>query len=235
MNRIKILTLILLLSTILLGAGYAYWSESVTITGTVSTGELKVELIPYDQIDDVMPPYVIINGMPLYSRPSRLPFDISPDKHTLIAGFKDIFPGTFYAVPFRMDNKGSIPAVLKRCSIVYDIDDNGDLLGQLENNLIINHLEMNVYSKDNELKTTIPFIDGLSPVKLVDLESKINSTLAIKKIRLEPGERMQLSSNGDIMGGFISFLFSGGFDNNFENKQFSVKINLDWRQFNDFE
>ena len=45
MGKTKVIALVLLVSIILMGVGYAWWSETVTIPATVTTGELLVEFV----------------------------------------------------------------------------------------------------------------------------------------------------------------------------------------------
>ena len=43
MKRTKFLALVLVVAVMLMGAGYAYWTERITVNGTVSTGILDVD------------------------------------------------------------------------------------------------------------------------------------------------------------------------------------------------
>lgn len=240
MNKAKLVSLILLVAIALTGAGYAYWNDTIVVASTVTTGELCVELLEYDNMDDIEAPYVFYNGVPYDYDESRIkPFVISPDKHTLSTNFVNVFPGMFYYIPFRMINRGTIPAVLKDCTVTWDINDstlNGydesALRAELEENLKVSNLQMKVYNKNNTILNTLTFVNG-SPITLGQLENRLNEVLGDNAIRLEPGDYIQLaSSDGEISGGYVRFLFSGGFENNFENREFTVNINMDWKQFN---
>lgn len=246
MNKAKLVSLILLVAIALTGAGYAYWNDTIVVAGTVTTGELCVELLEYDDLDDVDSPYVnYINSDGEIERrdydESRIePFVISRDKHTLTAKFVNVFPGMYYCIPFRMINKGTIPAVLKDCTVTWDIKDStlsgyseSVLRAELEENLKISNLQMKVYNKANTVLNTITFVNGPS-ITLGQLENKLNEVVGNNQIRLEPGDYIQLaSSDGEVAGGSVRFLFGGGFENNFENREFTVNINMDWKQFND--
>lgn len=46
MKKSKFLALVLTVAVMLMGAGYAYWTDSITINNTVNTGKLEVKLEP---------------------------------------------------------------------------------------------------------------------------------------------------------------------------------------------
>jgi len=229
-----------------MGAGYAYWSETVVIKTTVTTGELSVEFLPYDQRVDVDEPVVIYNNRLQILRNCRVtPFTLQDDNHTLVARFIDVFPGVYYSVPFIMHNNGTIPADFKRCTITADIkdsclkpgDNEADLLAQLYANLKINSLYFEIYDGNRQIGNTIYCVND-TPISLGELENMINTTLRNAKVRLEPGHYLQVSSEpgmtiGKEMGGKVQFLFSSDFDNSFESREFTVNINMEWKQFND--
>ena len=237
MSKKKLIAIFLILTVCLMGVGYAWWSQTLTVQGTVTTGELNVEFIDYNYLVSVGAPYIITNsGLINYSECRLAPYSISPDKHTVTASFQNIFPGMFYSIPFTMENKGTIPAVFRSCTVTSDIDDstlNGlseqSLLDQLNSNLKITNMEFLVFnsSDPNPIKR-LPFING-DQVSLGDLQSRLNAFLTANPIRLEPGQYVQLSTKS---GGFVTFLFSKDFNNDFMNKTFSVSINTQWNQFN---
>jgi predicted ribosomally synthesized peptide with SipW-like signal peptide len=247
MNQVKLLALILLLSLSILGAGYAYWSETVTINETVSTGELSVEFEPYDNRIEVEDPMVLYNNNPIDFPDCRVvPFTLQDANHTLSAGFVNVFPGLYYSVPFKIKNNGTIPAIFKRCTVTSDMDDSyihpgeseADLLLQLNENLKISSLYFKIFdSNDNKIGQTIYCVSETT-ISLGQLDSQINSVLGNGNIRLEPGQYLQVVSDQgqstvNKLGGKIKFLFSSAFGNEFENRRFSVNIHMEWKQYNE--
>ena len=110
MGKTKVIALVLLVSIILMGVGYAWWSETVTIPATVTTGELLVEFV--DQHRDLSYPYLFYPYFfpQHYTYPdSAVELDLS-DSHTLYANFTVFFPGMNIAVPFYLVIYGTIPA-----------------------------------------------------------------------------------------------------------------------------
>ncbi len=242
MNRAKILILTLLISVALFGVVYAYWNQTVSITSTVSTGELKVEFLPVNS-KYVELPYIEDGNTRIDYRNSRVtPYTLSNDNQTLSVEFGGVFPGMYYYIPFELENKGTMPVIFKNCKISRDITDsflNGQneasLLSELDSNLKISNLEFILYDSNDTVIKELPCVNG-SPIPLGELESKINETLKSSSIRLEPGQHLKLSSSeGKEFSGYVRFQFGQGFSNAFEDKQFSVTINMEWTQFNAVE
>ncbi len=239
MNRVKLLTLVLLLSIIAMGAGYAFWNESVAISSTVSTGSLCVE---FENVENVVAPdYPNIDYNDMEFPDYRVPARLQDDNHTLVAAFVNVFPGLRYSVPFKLVNNGTIPATFKRCTVSSDIKDsclNGAsedaLIAQLYTNLKVKNLHFMVFDNTGtQIGPTSTIVNGI-PIGLGELESKINT--ALKNVTLYPGQYLQMSGEQvqtKSLGGKIKFLFGTDFGNDFENREFSVKINMEWKQFNE--
>ncbi|ABR46721.1 hypothetical protein Amet_0494 [Alkaliphilus metalliredigens QYMF] len=123
MKKTKFLSFILIISIMAMGAGYAYWSQDLSITNTVSTGDLDVQFLPVN---------ILESGD--YSGTIQLPDDIlallsSPrhfdgsdymdvnlgytGKDTINVTFDKIYPGAGGFVSFIIVNQGTVPAKLK--------------------------------------------------------------------------------------------------------------------------
>lgn len=63
MKKAKTLAIILVVAMMLMGAGYAVWTDSVTITGDVSTGELDVLIVDAKETELVNANSSVINGI----------------------------------------------------------------------------------------------------------------------------------------------------------------------------
>ncbi len=230
MNRVKILALTLLLAVSCIGAGYAYWNESIVISSTVSTGELKVV---FENIDDGIEPdypYIDYNGLEFPEL--RENNYLSNDDHTLIAGFNNVFPGLYYSIPFEVRNKGTIPATFRQCTVKSEMNvpsGESSLISQLNENLKIKSLFFRVFDSAGHAQF-IKVVNGTS-INLGELESKINT--ALNGFTLNPGQNLQATDKMDQFGGKIKFLFSSDFGNDFQNREFKVIITLDWKQFNE--
>jgi len=244
MKRTRIICLIIVFMFMIMGVGYAYWSEIITVNGTVSTGELLVEFQGYDDYIDVPRPYIIYNGRSKYYDNSRVaPFTLEDNNHKLVANFIDVFPGMFYSIPFKAVNNGTMPAVFNRATITYDINDSTlkpgeneqELINTLGNNLKINDVSVKIFNRNGvKLYEVHPYYDDY--IDLDNFEYELNTNI-LKGVSLESGQYLEITGGqgGNIankLGGQMEFYFSTDFGNEFEEKQFTVSIQIDWRQFN---
>ena len=244
MKRIRTVCLMMALVCMVMGVGYAYWNETITVNGTVSTGELRVEFEEYDNLIDVPRPYIIHNGRVRYYDDSRIaPFSLSNNKQTLVANFVNVFPGMHYSIPFKMVNNGTIPAVFASAAVTCDIADSTlkpgekkeDLIRSLRNNLKINDISVQVFNRNGtRLYTIHPYYDDY--ISLDTFQHELNSRI-LKGIRLEPGQYLEITGSqsqpiANKLGGQMEFFFSTSFGNEFEEKQFTVSVQIDWKQFN---
>ena len=88
-----------------IGMGYAHWSEVITITGIVNTGE--IDLTPsYEGWTDDDKQYCTVNG------------DI--EGNTLTVTIDKAYPCITVTIKFDIHNDGTIPAGLYKWTVTYD-------------------------------------------------------------------------------------------------------------------
>ena len=133
MKKIGLLCLALVLALGALGVGYASWTDSVTIDGSVTTGEVCIMFADCDLIDDVQPintggdyptndpDYTCLNGFAYDSTPDHgyyWELDknvawgeqlISADGKTLEVTLHNTYPCNFNRLGFYVLNCGTIP------------------------------------------------------------------------------------------------------------------------------
>ncbi|WP_105619671.1 hypothetical protein [Vallitalea okinawensis] len=144
MNKTKVIAFVLVLSIILMGAGYAYWTDSIQLNTTVSTGEFNVKfykplepwvkdksvkvkatddsdiVLAEADIDPELFPDNII-GIP-YPEPPCNP-DPQYYADVLTATFSNVYPGIRMFVPVQVKNIGSIPAVFDYAEVKFYLED----------------------------------------------------------------------------------------------------------------
>ncbi len=105
MKKVGVVFLALLVGLGLAAATYAYWSESMTINGTVSTGVLDVQFVnssAYDNEDN---------------------YDVASveckivDEETAEITIDDAYPGYVATCVFDVYNSGTIPAKIKSTTV----------------------------------------------------------------------------------------------------------------------
>lgn len=123
MKKTKMLALALVLAIVLMGAGYAYWSETLTINNFVSTGELNVEFVK--QSFSIWPPRYkfpnthitdgVASGHTSTGYATASIEQITPKKTKVIVN--NMYPGVWALYDAKFENKGTIPAVIESVTI----------------------------------------------------------------------------------------------------------------------
>jgi len=110
MKKTKFLSLVLIVAVMLMGAGYAYWTQELKITNTVKTGDLKVEFLPLlvEELDDGLDHGGYDNEWPYDKEYIDVNLNFSSDKLTV--DFKKLYPGSGGYLRFRIGNSGTVPA-----------------------------------------------------------------------------------------------------------------------------
>lgn len=108
MKKAKILTIVLVVSVMLLGAGYAYWTQELNINTTVSTGDLKLEFLPL-LLDEYLDDHEDYDNKKPYDE-DYMDVDLVFNSDKLVVDFKDIYPGAGGYLRFRIGNSGTVPA-----------------------------------------------------------------------------------------------------------------------------
>jgi len=235
MKKTKVIALVLLASIVLMGVGYAWWSETVTIPATVNTGELLVEFV--DQHRDLSYPYLFYPYFfpQLYTYPDSAGELELADSHTLNANFTDFFPGLNYTVPFKLQNNGTIPARFKTCIVTCDIIDDSlseeeeDTLKQeLYKHILVTNLYIRKFDNSGRSTGSVHVING-STIMLEQLRQYLLNNASMRDLLLETKDR----PGDNILEGEIAFRFSEGFENNMQNRHFIISLNFEWKQFNE--
>jgi len=104
MKKIGLLCLAVVLALGLVGGGFAYWSDTLTITTTVSTGYLQLKLT---------------NIVPSNSNITCIKTSETGEAVSFTLTVSDAYPGYEGKVDFKIENTGTIPAY------IYDIDFDG--------------------------------------------------------------------------------------------------------------
>lgn len=187
MKKTRLIALTLILAIMLMGAGYAYWSDQLVNANNVDTGVFNVEficqcfMIPDISIMDI--------NEPLYGKIYAQQPEIEQTNSKLITiRIHDLYPGTgvYYIVMFK--NTGTIPAVYDFAEIIPTPGSNMDLIEHLAYKARFAH-----YDKNNQ-KTVEGSINPLIPQdNLNNLPAGLDYLFTKNgSIRLEPGEFVKL-------------------------------------------
>lgn len=184
MKRTKFLALALVVAVMMMGAGYAYWSDTLTIENTVSTGKLDVDFnnltwekyTNYDSdtnftTDDtnIMEAFVEIQSDD--TDPSDgvdADNDGNTDKLDIL--ITNLYPGGTVIAKCTLDNESTIPVLLEKIGCDLDGMDAG-LVGYLTIDVTIAGKTYNLPAADTSGNVTaLP--TSLDNVRFADGDSK---------------------------------------------------------------
>ena len=199
MRKTKFFSLALVMAVALMGSGYAYWTDTLTINNTVSTGELNVVFNDYESFtkgrdETGYPAYVYSDAQ---SKNGEFASDVIKDGKVFVAKIGNLYPGAWGRVQGRIDNVGTIPAVVDSVEVKFTGKTETEFLTDAEQELVDTLLFTAGYEKFNSHGTHTDGTDKWSWTNGGDLddsttglESKLNTMLS--GVRLEPGQYLKL-------------------------------------------
>ena len=235
MKKTRFIAVALVVAVMLMGAGYAYWSDTLTIENTVKTGEFDLEFqfpggddgVTYNN-GTCYADYVNYQSPSNTSPGGESGINIVNDKNTLEFMFTNYYPGAGAYCRFRIVNTGTVPATLK--SLVRDNVDGSEILDEA--------LQYHVK------KIVIKRADGTEETVLDELQAYANSTAFVDGLSTElqgttlyEGDYIEI--NGDYPNG--APLSPDGYDislpttadHTTEELSFGFDITMSWTQWND--
>ncbi|RJE49096.1 MULTISPECIES: hypothetical protein [unclassified Dehalobacter] len=186
MKKHKLLVAALAVAVMLMGAGYAYWTQTITIANTVSTGYLDVQFVDADESD-------WDDGYIAHISDDLVTVDsvIATDKQNLSFTVGNFYPGAGAYLSFVVKNSGTVPA--KVTSVTGSITENADLANALNykfDAVVIRTLNAGFWSYRYE------DIDAIDANNVSDLATGLTS--ALQNIVLQPGEELMLTTHNFI-------------------------------------
>ncbi len=249
MKKTRLMALALGAAITVAGVGYAAWTDKLTVTSTVATGELNVQFVgPQNP-----------NGDNYYRSPrmyyahrdaqvgtwnwaSATPNDLLTSNITYGAKemtfeFRNMYPGTRGCGLYTFENNGTIPAVIK--DVVVTSTTTRDLNPadgeKVLANLKVTHSTLQVIRDGVAIKE-----GGIDNTPLADLQTKLNNFF--DGVRLQPNDKIVLGA-ADIAGKTVgeeantTFNFELPIDslnaNEGENETVQIKIEFNFIQHND--
>ncbi|MGH4122966.1 MAG: hypothetical protein ACREV6_08560 [Clostridium sp.] len=228
MKKTRVIIAAAMVTTMLVGAGFAAWTDKLTVNSTVSTGELNVKFTEWTFYKDNDKD----NGD--YAKTSFTPFDVRGNIKTLDLTLNNLYPGVNATLVSRFENDGTIPAVIKSVKVTHeDVAlkglNNKDLVKMTDDEKAkitvvgaITHYRGNV-NNPQTIKTL--------PIKtnLKDLQTALNGTSTIPGLatwKLEPNDFVKIE---DLKFELPSAAVK---DNEMENTYEKFKLQIDFVQHN---
>lgn len=100
MKKIRFITLALVVAVMLMGAGYAYWTQTLTISNTVTTGNLDVDFTAAS-----------VSNVSAYMDDTASGAQVSPTDNNIInVTLAEMYPGASTTINFTLKNSGTMAA-----------------------------------------------------------------------------------------------------------------------------
>lgn len=169
MKRTKLVALTLVVAMMMMGAGYAYWSQDMEIENTVSTGDLDVIYVEPSNVSDENSNY----------QPNA---DATPNGHGMTVTYNEVYPGLENKFEFTLENIGSIGAYVDDFAALNPTG-SVDILDQIlcKSLKIENHPNF-VGGPTSTLADALNYVNGLKNGKgiFVDEDETVLVTLKVK-------------------------------------------------------
>lgn len=118
MKKGKIIAAALVIASMLIGAGYAQWTDTLKIGNTVNTGNLNVEFVKTEGSCITFP-----NIFNLELNSNYVESNIDPtDKKTVTVTVNNLYPGSGVLYSAKFENLGTIPAKIKSVDVEFPQD-----------------------------------------------------------------------------------------------------------------
>ncbi|MGI1659194.1 MAG: SipW-dependent-type signal peptide-containing protein [Desulfitobacterium sp.] len=249
----KLIALTLAASVMLTGAGYAYWTDQVTINNAVSTGEFNVSFVDQNTTrggDNGANPYwgAYVKHEGRLNGPATV---VSPDKKTVTTMVTNMYPGAYAQYYGTIANDGTIPAVFASAIVSFTGKDGATTLTpaeqELKDNLKFAFGYVITDAQGNKILPNPNSGDGryYASGNIADLESKLNFLLA--NVRMEPGQKLSLDfpTVEDAKAAMesigypyndemhcITYTLNTAADNDIENQELGISMTINWKQHN---
>ncbi|WP_418790602.1 hypothetical protein [Phosphitispora sp. TUW77] len=240
MSKAKYITVVLVLSLCLMGAGYAAWSETVTINNTAETGNLTVEFV-----QTAIWPYIAD-----FQQMSTMPYNVpSPIVNSeIIHGAKvttvnidHMFPGSWTVFEARIENLGTIPAKGDNIEVIFSPGSSQYLKEQM---IVMGEIQH--FTPDSSVPGGFKLVNssGFLYAQLKDLGLCLNN--AISGWEVKPGDIItfdvsdetrskiaeKIPGYDETLQNSLYFWLPSTADNNTENQSVKFTIHLNFKQFN---
>jgi len=212
MKNKKFMAMILVLSMMLMGAGYAAWTQSFDVEATVNTGELKLIYIDEDHPRS--------NWSKSVEEFKYQTATYTVNENTFDYQIDDLYPGIDICVTQQIANVGTIPAVFDSATVVFSDDTDQALL----DDMMVNYEFYWIFDEDGNFVEESPWT---APTSLSNFEANINE--ALEGARLEPGQVLVI---GDVLNDHYDMELSNDTTNDTENSSLGFTVTMNFKQFN---
>lgn len=129
MNKIKLISLSLVIAIVLMGSAFAYWSQNVNVKANVDTGFLEVGFYNCEKASGVKfwngnEENPLIGDNDSYGNPISMYYatasfsDFENGAHEIVLNAENLFPGGAAFYTYNLKNTGTVPIEIKEVSVI---------------------------------------------------------------------------------------------------------------------
>jgi len=213
MKKSRYLALVLVVAIMLMGAGYAAWTDQVVITNNVETGFLEVQFIDPNFSSTELSGSAYVNLQPVVR-----------DKKTVQFTLSNLYPGAVFSTLTEIQNKGSIPVKFDNAVVTFGEGSSQDL----KDNITVGY-DCWIFDAKGQHIGSVPG----DYVPLTQLQASLNSALV--NLQLEPGQYVSIvgtpNPEGQSVDQLMTYTVNSGLTKA-ESSSLSFDITFNWKQFN---
>lgn len=230
MKRTKVLALVLAVSVMLMGAGYAAWTDQTQIESTVSTGNLNVDV---RWANLTRPDYTggsITGGLNSNQDPNKIVVNITDLYPTVYNGNDS---KTFARIHFSVENKGTVPVKLDSVEFV-PTNPTSPAWDYLKT---VIHIHKGIPSATGTSLATQTSLTGVNAIGmfqdkyLKDMKSLLEGSDLATTI-LMPGEAIWFGGNTEEESSIRIWLDKDAPNDTTELQNLGFTLKLNWKQYN---
>jgi predicted ribosomally synthesized peptide with SipW-like signal peptide len=235
MKKTKFLALVLVVAVVLMGAGYAAWTDAFKVDNTIETGELAVDLTCGAQagawvFEVAKNSYRL--GLPIPDNIFVAPPQIDSESNKATFEFRRLFPGTKAYTQVKAKNNGSIPAVINGIKVDWETIDAGlDGVADLEKAMMVEYY----FRIKNGQGIFVPGKEFTGTCALADLEQELNEKLRGEVLLPDFEITSWYDETGTVTDAFGFVIPHDALNGDEgENEALNVTIDFDFTQHNTF-
>lgn len=219
MKKTKLLIVTLVCAVMMMGVGYAWWTDAISLVGTANTGCMNVHFENKE-------------GLPIAATSCYASAEFTNvENENITFRFDNLYPGALGVVDAMVINEGTVPVKLKNATINVTGDQ------ALKNNL----LAAAVYYKINANGNYVPGTYGWTAYSTIDQLANNLKDSSLKNIILYPGERIffgvpdgeegpyDLNNDNEKEECFI-FYVNHDAGNDTQNNSVTFDLGMEWQQ-----
>jgi hypothetical protein len=236
MKKTKLIALTMVVAIMLMGAGYAIWSDQVFLTTTIKTGEFDIQITDVSTRtgdNEIQNEIQYAGGNKGFHKTDWTHANnakVGHNKNEAWVELRDLYPGGAVQVDIRMDNMGTLPAKLESI-VVSNIDESVPGLFNLLT--VQSSWKADIDGAEDKKQDAYDHVDDFKYWRSVQdgMNALVDNTKAYGThgLVIEPGGWLALGDETEE--NCIVFKLDSSAGNKYQNASCKFKITFNWEQW----